>query len=100
MRWTQIHHLTYWSQGGRTDLNNLICLCGYHHRLVHEDGWRITGDPNNEITWITPNGQPWKPHRLMVGPIVRPHPDASIPPHLRTTPAPTSGQRRADLDTS
>jgi hypothetical protein len=81
-------------------LDNLICLRGYHHRLIHESGWRITGDPNGEITWIQPNSQPFQPHRMMLGPVVRPHPDASIPPRLRNHQIVTNGQHRADLDTS
>ncbi len=32
---TEIHHVTWWSAGGRTDLANLIGLCGPCHRLVH-----------------------------------------------------------------
>lgn len=33
--WTEIHHLTPWGRGGRTDLDNAIPLCGTHHRLLH-----------------------------------------------------------------
>ena len=29
------HHVTWWSQGGRTDLDNLIGLCRKCHTLVH-----------------------------------------------------------------
>ena len=29
------HHLTWWSHGGRTDLDNLIGLCRTCHTLVH-----------------------------------------------------------------
>jgi len=33
----QIHHVTPWSQGGRTDPGNLIALCWYHHHIaIHE----------------------------------------------------------------
>ena len=35
------HHVRPWSQGGPTDLDNLILLCGRHHTLVHEGGIRI-----------------------------------------------------------
>lgn len=63
-RWVQIHHLVHWVDGGPTDLDNLITLCGYHHRLVHLSGWRISGNPENEITWIAPWGEPY--HQLRV----------------------------------
>jgi hypothetical protein len=31
-----LHHQTPWWAGGRTDRHNMIMLCGYHHRMVHE----------------------------------------------------------------
>ena len=34
------HHIVWWSRGGTTDLENLVLICGFHHRLVHEHGWR------------------------------------------------------------
>jgi Domain of unknown function (DUF222)/HNH endonuclease len=40
--WTEAHHVTPWSAGGKTDLSNGALLCGYHHRLIHrDDGWQI-----------------------------------------------------------
>jgi hypothetical protein len=41
-QWLQVHHIVHWSKGGTTDLDNLILLCGFHHRFVHEQGWSIT----------------------------------------------------------
>jgi hypothetical protein len=38
--WTQAHHLVAWSKGGKTDVAGLVLLCHFHHRLVHEGGWR------------------------------------------------------------
>jgi hypothetical protein len=35
----QAHHITPWSQGGRTDQDNLILLCWYHHHIaIHQKG--------------------------------------------------------------
>lgn len=56
-RWVHGHHIRYWSEGGETDLPNLITLCPRHHRMLHEEGWRIEGDPNGEVTWIKPDGR-------------------------------------------
>jgi hypothetical protein len=35
------HDIVPWADGGPTDLDNLVSLCGFHHRLVHEGGWSI-----------------------------------------------------------
>ena len=39
--WTSPHHIEFWSRGGPTKLSNLLSLCHYHHRLVHEGGWQV-----------------------------------------------------------
>jgi hypothetical protein len=39
--WTDGHHIIHWSDGGPTELENLVSLCRPHHREVHEQGWRI-----------------------------------------------------------
>jgi hypothetical protein len=33
------HHIQHWADGGDTTLDNVICLCTTHHRLVHEGGF-------------------------------------------------------------
>ncbi|WP_139209821.1 HNH endonuclease [Microlunatus flavus] len=35
------HHRVAWAAGGRTDLDNLVLLCGRHHTCVHEGGLRL-----------------------------------------------------------
>jgi uncharacterized protein DUF222/HNH endonuclease len=32
------HHIKHWANGGETRLSNLVVLCRFHHRLVHEGG--------------------------------------------------------------
>jgi hypothetical protein len=39
--WSNPHHLIYWSRGGPSKLSNLVLLCYFHHRLVHEGGWQV-----------------------------------------------------------
>jgi hypothetical protein len=42
-RWCQAHHIKHWVDGGLTALDNLILLCGHHHRALHsEAGWTMT----------------------------------------------------------
>ena len=40
-RRVDLHHIRYWSNGGRTTLDNLVSLCKYHHLLVHDRGYLI-----------------------------------------------------------
>ena len=49
-----IDHLTAWSQGGTTSLDNLTTLCEAHHRLKHTPGWALTRDQASGIlSWHT-----------------------------------------------
>jgi Domain of unknown function (DUF222)/HNH endonuclease len=50
------HHKIHWVNGGNTDLDNCLLLCRYHHGLVHTGRWTITGNPNGELTFISPTG--------------------------------------------
>ncbi|MFL6145661.1 MAG: DUF222 domain-containing protein [Labedaea sp.] len=40
-RWTDAHHIRHWTDGGRTDLANLVLLCRRHHRIVRGTEWSI-----------------------------------------------------------
>jgi hypothetical protein len=55
-RFTNAHHVRWWSRGGRTDLDNLVLLCSFHHRLVHEGGWTIGLDAHSDVEWHRPGG--------------------------------------------
>jgi hypothetical protein len=57
---TQAHHITWWSRGGRTDLENLLLVCSFHHRLVHEHGWAIQKRSTGEVDWITATGERYR----------------------------------------
>ena len=52
------HHVRYWSEGGNTDLANLLLLCGRHHTLVHAEGFRLTLDPDRTLAVTTRDGAP------------------------------------------
>jgi hypothetical protein len=36
--WCELHHREPWSTGGPTDLDQMVPLCGFHHRRIH-DRW-------------------------------------------------------------
>jgi hypothetical protein len=38
---TSPHHIDFWGKGGPNNPANLLPLCYYHHRLVHEGGWQV-----------------------------------------------------------
>ena len=41
LRFTDAHHVRHWADGGETKLENLVLLCRFHHRLVHEEGYTV-----------------------------------------------------------
>jgi hypothetical protein len=47
----QVHHIQHWARGGETNADNLVGLCWSHHTLVHEHGWRVSGDPDAELSF-------------------------------------------------
>jgi hypothetical protein len=55
-RFTEAHHIVWWRHGGRTDLDNLMLTCSFHHRLVHEQGWSVRRDLEGEVAWFHPDG--------------------------------------------
>jgi hypothetical protein len=51
---TNVHHVIPWKPGGPTDLDNLALMCRHHHRVVHSNGWTMSGDPNGELHFVGP----------------------------------------------
>lgn len=43
----QAHHVIHWSRGGKTDLDNLILLCRFHHMACHEGGLVLSAGPRS-----------------------------------------------------
>jgi len=41
VNWSTPHHIVAWARGGPTRLSNLVMLCFFHHRLVHEGGYQV-----------------------------------------------------------
>ncbi len=40
-RYVDGHHIRHWANGGETSLANLVSLCRFHHRQVHEGGLTV-----------------------------------------------------------
>jgi hypothetical protein len=55
-RRVDLHHIQYWSHGGRTELDNLISLCPFHHKLVHDRGYLIGIKPDGTFAFWRPDG--------------------------------------------
>ena len=52
-------HVQHWARGGPTTMTNLILLCRWHHRAVHEEGYRVTRGPEGALRFSRPDGREW-----------------------------------------
>jgi Domain of unknown function (DUF222)/HNH endonuclease len=64
--WCDAHHITPWSHGGTTSLDNGVLLCRLHHTAIHHGGWQV---------YLGPDRHPW---------FIPPHTDGPEPQHLRS----------------
>jgi hypothetical protein len=55
-RYVHGHHVKHWLHGGATSLDNLVLLCAWHHRLLHEAGFSATLRKDGELEVRTPAG--------------------------------------------
>ena len=63
-RYVDGHHIHHWCEGGETRLSNLVSLCRFHHRAVHEGGivvqrlddgaWRFTRQNGESLDSCAP----------------------------------------------
>ncbi|HEV2953122.1 MAG TPA: DUF222 domain-containing protein [Candidatus Dormibacteraeota bacterium] len=53
--WTDCHHIQHWAQGGETKLSNLVLTCRRHHRMIHEEGWRLVWEDEHRVVAIPPD---------------------------------------------
>ncbi|MBV8944232.1 MAG: DUF222 domain-containing protein, partial [Solirubrobacterales bacterium] len=56
-RFLHAHHIRHWAKGGTTSLENLVQLCSYHHRLVHEGGFRVESAGRGAVRFRRPDGR-------------------------------------------
>jgi hypothetical protein len=41
------HHIVHWADGGKTFLDNLVLVCGEHHRVLHHTPWQVRLNPKD-----------------------------------------------------
>jgi hypothetical protein len=56
-RFVEAHHVHHWVEGGETSVDNLVLLCSFHHRLLHEGGYRIRRDYQGELCFVRADGR-------------------------------------------
>jgi len=56
-RYLDGHHLEHWLNGGETNPDNMTLLCTYHHRLLHEGGFRIVKEEAGTLRFVTADGR-------------------------------------------
>ncbi|MGN6242864.1 MAG: DUF222 domain-containing protein, partial [Motilibacteraceae bacterium] len=54
--WSQAHHITWWTLGGETNLDEMRLLCLWHHHLVHDQHWDVRATPGD----VTGGGTEWR----------------------------------------
>ncbi|HVF20288.1 MAG TPA: DUF222 domain-containing protein [Mycobacteriales bacterium] len=89
------HHVVFWSNGGPTDLSNLVLVCSRHHTIVHAQGFQLTLRPDRTLAVKTAEGVPVLHH-----PALAVQPAESLDPHgliTATTLPPMTTHDRLDL---
>jgi len=55
-RYVDGHHVKHWVNGGETKLSNLVTLCRFHHRLVHEGQIVMQTLDDGAFRFVRPDG--------------------------------------------
>ena len=58
LRHCDAHHVVHWADGGATRLSNLVLVCRYHHRAVHEEGFQVVSGADGQLVFRRPDGAP------------------------------------------
>lgn len=56
-RYVDAHHVHHWAHGGETKPSNLVTLCSFHHRKVHEGGVVIQTLDDGAFRFTRPDGR-------------------------------------------
>jgi Domain of unknown function (DUF222) len=55
------HHILHWLFRGRTKLENLVLLCGHHHRVIHHSPWDVRLNSDDHRPEFLPPPRPGTP---------------------------------------
>jgi hypothetical protein len=55
-KYVDAHHVVHWADGGETKLSNLIELCRFHHRLLHEGSFGLAATLDGLLVFSRPDG--------------------------------------------
>ena len=55
-RYVDGHHIHHWARGGETKLANLVSLCRFHHRQVHEGRVGVQILDDGALRFVRPDG--------------------------------------------
>ena len=47
--WCEAHHRQRWTDGGRTDIDDGVLLCSWHHHRAHDPAYRTDLLPNGDL---------------------------------------------------
>ena len=56
-RYIDMHHIKHWANGGETRPSNLVSLCRFHHRAVHEGGFNVEILDDGAFRFVTQRGE-------------------------------------------
>ena len=61
------HHVQHWADGGETKLSNLVLLCRFHHRQVHEGGVKLRVLDDGALRFHNANGKRFDAQQVTTG---------------------------------
>ena len=56
-KYTDAHHIQHWAHGGETKMSNLVTLCRFHHRKVHEGAVIVQVLDDGAIRFVQSDGE-------------------------------------------
>ena len=86
-RYLDAHHVVFWSHDGATTLDNMVLLCGHHHRALHRGEYAISTDGDQVFRFTDRWGDHLGTSSTSCGP-GGPPPHQDRLPHLEHPPDP------------